>query len=543
MKRTLLLALALTACDRPSPSGPGPSTVQTVPSGPGPVNPTKPGGASTASTQETVPQEMTQGLERVKAGELTGAMASFEKAYGRGYVPARAWIERLKIHAASSPPLAEAGWPKPAVPEKPTYEPAAENEFLKADREAKEKAATDPAAAEKLFAALAEKYAASAESVHNRAVCIALQGKWEEALDIAKACVLDHGARHHLVAGAHLKAGRLEEAMSAADLAVRLEPRAKVAFIRRALIFEKQKKLDEALQDLQAAVGLDPEDIELRQKRVELLELKGDFPACLQDLDVIIAKTNDMKLILRRAKILVASGNPGAALKDFDALLEATPENFELHLERSAARERAGSIDEAVADVTWCIARQASAELYARRGRINAERHQWPPAETDLQKARELNAKCFEAQYWSGYVCKEKREYKKAVDYLEAAAQLKPEVGDIYFHLTQVYGILRQYEKAYDSVCKARKFCGKEQQANIDFLMKAAKSRVQQQLDNATKAAWALLEENGTAKDYLRESADVVSDGAAYQVTFKPSGSKEAAVIRVDKATGKASPK
>ncbi len=538
MKRAAVLLLMLAACDKPPPPAPVPSNVVTVPSNPNPANPA--GAPVKPAAQETVPEEMGQGLERAKAGELTGALASFEKAYGRGHVPARAWIERLKIHAAACPPLAEPGWPKPKPAEKPTYEPAAENEFLKLDREAKEKAAADPAAAEKLFAAMNEKFPASTESVHNRAVCLALQGKWEEALEVEKASLLDHGARHHLLAGAFLKAGKTEQALSAADVAVRLEPRAKVAFVRRAEIREKQGKLDEALQDLQSAVGIDPEDLAVRQKRVELFEQKGDFPSCLQDLDVIIGKTNDPKLKLRRARILLAAGNPADALKDLDSLVEASPEDFDLRLERSAVRERAGSVDEAIADVTWCITRKPSAELYARRGRINAERHTWGPAELDLQKARELDAKCFDAQYWTGYVAKEKSEFKKSVGYFEAAAQLKPQAGDVYFHLTQVYGILKQYEKAYDAACKARKFCAREQQANIDFLMKAAKSRVQQQLDNAVKAAWALLEQNGSAKDFLRESGDVISDGDAYQVTFKPSGSKEAAVIRVEKATGKA---
>ena len=540
MKRCLAVLFALAACDKPSAPGPGPSNVVTVPSNPAPGNPATTGGSASTSPQEKAPEEMAQGLERAKAGELTGALASFQQAYGRGYVPARAWIERLKMHAAACPPLAEPGWPKPKAAEKPTYEPAAENDFLKLDREAKEKAASDPAAAEKLFAAMAEKFPASTESVHNRAVCLALQGKWEDALDVAKTSVLDHGARHHLIAGAHLKAGRLDDALSSADLAVRLEPTAKVAFVRRAEIYEKQKKYDAALQDLQSAVAFDPEDLALRQKRIELFEAKGDVAGALQDLDVIIAKNPDPKLKLKHARLQLGAGNAGEALKDYDVLVAASPEDFDLRLERLGAREKASLIDEAIEDVTWCIGRKPSAELYARRGRINADRHVLPPAEADLQKARDLDPKCFEAQFWSGYLFKEKRDIRSSIKFFEAAEALKPDHGDTYFHLTQLYGMTKQYEKAYDAVCKARKFCSKEQQNNIDFLMKAAKSRVQQQLDNAVKAAWSLLESNGIAKDYLRESADIVSDGDAYQVTFKPSGSKEAAVIRVDKATGKA---
>jgi hypothetical protein len=101
-----------------------------------------------------------------------------------------------------------------------------------------------------------------------------------------------------------------------------------------------------------------------------------------------------------------------------------------------------------------------------------------------------------------------------------------------------VLGQLRQYEKSLEAILKAKELCPKEMQDNIDYLLKAAKSRVDQMHRQAVDAAWKFVEKEGKAKEHLKESASVASDGEAWVVTFKKTGVKsETSSVKVNKKT------
>jgi tetratricopeptide (TPR) repeat protein len=410
---------------------------------------------------------------------VEGALAQFEEVLRKGRVEARPWIARLRHHRAAHPPLAEAGWPRPAAPGEAPRDLAAEPEVLRLDREAKEQAAKDPAEGARRFAALSAKFPAWMEAEHDQAVCLAALGQTDNALKLALRSVFDHGARHHLAAGLLLTLGRAAEAIDPATRAIQAEPAAKAAVVRRAEIFTKLQRIEEALADLSTAVALDPEDPALREKRLALYKAKGDSQSALGELDALIAARPGPVLRRERARIQVALSNLDGALVDYDALVEAAPDDDALRLERAETSRLAGHHDKALLDLLKLIEKKpSSADLVGRRGQIYAEQRKWAPAETDLKKALELDPRDFRANFWTGWMLKEMKQAAKSEPFFAKCVELDPKHGESYYHWSQALGASKKYQQSLDAALKAKELCGPDMQSNIEFLIKAAKSRL-----------------------------------------------------------------
>jgi tetratricopeptide (TPR) repeat protein len=115
----------------------------------------------------------------------------------------------------------------------------------------------------------------------------------------------------------------------------------------RALIYEQLNRLDDALQDINAAIAAHPQVAELYYKRARMLKAQNLWEAAASDLEIYDRfKPKDSKSLSLRAEIsssLVYSGhakhsakNYNEALKDYGAALRADPSNASVYYRRAS---------------------------------------------------------------------------------------------------------------------------------------------------------------------------------------------------------------
>ena len=73
---------------------------------------------------------------------------------------------------------------------------------------------------------------------------------------------------------------------------------------------------------------------------------------------------------------------------------------------------------------------------------------------------------------------KEMKQAAKAEPFFAKCVELDPKHGESYFHWSQALGAAKKYQQSLDAALKAKELCGPELQSNIEFLIKAAKSRL-----------------------------------------------------------------
>ncbi len=86
-------------------------------------------------------------------------------------------------------------------------------------------------------------------------------------------------------------AGQLDEAMNQFNKAIALDPEEAYAYHGRGLMYQKKRQLDEALRDLNEAVRLNPELAEAYNSRGTVLEQQGKLREALDDYEIAIQKS------------------------------------------------------------------------------------------------------------------------------------------------------------------------------------------------------------------------------------------------------------
>lgn len=135
------------------------------------------------------------------------------------------------------------------------------------------------------------------------------------------------------VAEALVKAGQVDEGLKHIDLVIQREPSA-LAYTLRAQVRTIQEKLDEAIQDLDEAAKLDPDDLGLVLMRARLHHAAGNETRAQEDVERVIKTRPDvLPAVELRSAILAAMGKYAEAVKDVQELLKKDPENVLLKLQ------------------------------------------------------------------------------------------------------------------------------------------------------------------------------------------------------------------
>lgn len=183
------------------------------------------------------------------------------------------------------------------------------------------------------------------------------------------------------------------------EIARRVNRLAAWAYNRRGELAVENGLEQEALDDFQSALALDPECWLALHNRGVTLAQQRDLGAALQDFNRVIELNPGLAVAYRnRAELLAALGRMEDALSDYDTAIEQLPDDAGLRLGRAYALHRLGKYDRALVDLNRAIELgELLPEAYTQRGNLHAERGEFPAAIKDLETALQLDPTFVEA--------------------------------------------------------------------------------------------------------------------------------------------------
>jgi serine/threonine protein kinase/tetratricopeptide (TPR) repeat protein len=182
---------------------------------------------------------------------------------------------------------------------------------------------------------------------------------------------------YYLLATTHVRAGRLDKALSALNEATRLNPKHYWSFVQRGLVHVDRKELVGALSDFGICIGLDPTFAWGYFNLAYALEQSGEKAEALSNYTAAIGCDPSFSMAYQnRAALRLELGQHAAALADFDKALDLGRSDAVLHAGRALALESLKRPSEAEAAIKAALAK-ADAEKAKAGEEAAAVRIRW----------------------------------------------------------------------------------------------------------------------------------------------------------------------
>ena len=135
------------------------------------------------------------------------------------------------------------------------------------------------------------------------------------------------------------------------------------------------QRTDEALQDFNAAIAIDPECSQAIHNRGVLLAQRNQYAAALRDFNRVIELNPTVGIAYRnRAELLAALDRMEEAVADYSEAIQTLPEDASLLRARAHAYQRLGDFAHASSDITRAIQLEPQVpEVFTERGNLQAE--------------------------------------------------------------------------------------------------------------------------------------------------------------------------
>jgi tetratricopeptide (TPR) repeat protein len=263
----------------------------------------------------------------------------------------------------------------------------------------------------------------------------------------------------------HLKKGQIDDAVSAFNRAIELNPGNSVAYFSRGRAYYRQGKMDNAISDYNRAIEISPEFTAAYQNRGYAYYSIDNYEKAISDYDRAIAinpedaETYNMRGIAyfkqdkiekavsdynkaleispefaaayqNRGYVHHSKGNYLKAISDYDKAIEYNPENAETYNMRAIAYFKQDKIENAISDYDKAIEFDPeNANLYLCRGHIYLSRRLYDKAISDYSKTIELSPEDVNAYFSRGLIYFSKGKMRKARSEFDKALDLNPEAA------------------------------------------------------------------------------------------------------------------
>lgn len=170
----------------------------------------------------------------------------------------------------------------------------------------------------------------------------------------------------------------------------------------------------EALEDLDAALLIDPRHGEALRLRGACLAKLGRPDEALADLDQAIeVGPKDVRALLERGQVRYALGRHADAARDFDHVLQLKPGNATASAGRGHARFRLRQFAGAAQDYSRALkSHPQDVSLFTQRGQAYAQMGRYTEAANDFRRAMRIDpnyGRAFQAAAWLMSTCPDPR--------------------------------------------------------------------------------------------------------------------------------------
>lgn len=209
---------------------------------------------------------------------------------------------------------------------------------------------------------------------------------------------------------------------------------------------------NQELKRLSDELSRAPGDANLYVRRAEASLKLGRAEDAVDDLNAALRiEPNFIKALALRADAHEATQRLPAAVADLNELLRLKPNDGAFLAQRGGAKLALGLVQEAEADLTQSFANgHNSADAYCRRGLANAVLGKQQEAMTDFAAALEREPSNAEIFVCRGRAFAEFNRPVEALADFNRAVELNPKLADAYFERSRLYAARGAYEKSQD---------------------------------------------------------------------------------------------
>ncbi len=251
--------------------------------------------------------------------------------------------------------------------------------------------------------------------------------------------------------------GLNEQAIQDFDKAIELNPEYPDHYYNRGSAFDEQGEYEKAIQDYDRAIELKPEDAKAYANRGVSYYNQGEYEKAIQDFDMAIALNQEYAIAYaNRGNIFYLQGEYEQAIQDFDRAIELNPEDADPYSSRGATYRNQGEYEKAIQDYDKAIELNPDdATIYYNRGNIFYLQGEHEKAIQDFDMAIELNPEDAEAYSSRAATYRKQGEYEKAIQDYDKTIELNPEDAMAYANRGLAYHKLEKYERAMQDYDKA----------------------------------------------------------------------------------------
>jgi tetratricopeptide (TPR) repeat protein len=262
--------------------------------------------------------------------------------------------------------------------------------------------------------------------------------------------------------------GELSAVIGLCDRGMRAGPNGKIssslrrlaawAYNRRGELRADAGRADDALDDFQVAISLDPKcSLAIHNRAVTFAQQK-QYAAALRDFNRVIELNPGLAVAYRnRAELLAALGRMDEAVADYTQAMEGLPNDAALYRGRGYAYHRLGDFSKSLADFNRAIEIAPNdPDALTQRGNLAAEQGHYDQALTDYRRALARDPNWSEAHRgiaWLDATCPNPnfQNPQDAIAEAQQAAKLTPTTDYVILDtLAAAHASARQFEKAVE---------------------------------------------------------------------------------------------
>jgi protein O-mannosyl-transferase len=207
------------------------------------------------------------------------------------------------------------------------------------------------------------------------------------------------------------------------------------AYYNRGVYYIKEKRYDEAIDDFNKAIELNPEYAEAYNNRGNVFVNKKRNDEALNDFNMAIKlNAKNASAYYNRGIILAGKNRNGEAIKDFTKAIELKPDYARAYNNRGITYVSDKRNDKAIYDFTKAIELKPDfSEAYNNRGFIFFNEKRNVEAIRDFNKAIELNPGYISAYYNLANLLFEEKRYEGAISVYTKVIAMKGDYVQFYY--------------------------------------------------------------------------------------------------------------
>ena len=189
----------------------------------------------------------------------------------------------------------------------------------------------------------------------------------------------------------YLREGKVDEAIDDFNTAVKLQPELAAAYNNRGIAYNKKGEIDKALNNYNIAIRVNPEFAEVYNNLGNVYDDKGDFDKAIVNFNTAIKfKLDFVDAYVNRGAAYGKRDEFNKAIADFATAINLDPYHAGAYYNRGNAYLLKGNFDKAVEDYDTSIKLSPDdAQSYCHSGLARLHLKEWDKAKTDLTAAKD----------------------------------------------------------------------------------------------------------------------------------------------------------